>query len=52
MTLSSWISWSLSCIVTAVNWLTAIEILGIPVLYFFIAIIIMGVVISAIPFRA
>lgn len=52
MSVSNWVTWALSCIVTGVNWLTSIQILGVPVLYLLLGIIIMGVVIRAIPFRA
>lgn len=52
MTLSVWLNWCLSVIVTGVNWLKATEIIGIPILYFICAIIVMGVVIANVPFRS
>lgn len=52
MTVSNWLSWALSVIVSAVNWMQSIELLGVPVLYILLAIFVMGVVIRAIPFRA
>ena len=52
MTFSHWLSWCLSVIVSAVDWLTKITLLTVPVLYILLAIFVMGVVIRAIPFRA
>lgn len=52
MTFSQWLSWCTSVIVSAVDWMKSITILNVPVLYILLAIIIMGVVIRAIPFRA
>ena len=52
MTFSSWINWSLSVIVTAVNWLKSATLLNVPLLYLLLAIFVMGVVIRAILFRA
>lgn len=52
VTVSSWLNWFLSLIVTAVDWLGTIDVLGISVLYFLIAIFIMGVVIRAVLYRA
>lgn len=52
MTFSHWFSWCTSVIVSAVDWMQSINILNVPVLYILLAIIIMGVVIRAIPFRA
>lgn len=52
MTFSQWLSWCTSVIVSAVDWMTSITILNVPVLYILLAIFIMGVVIRAIPFRA
>lgn len=52
MTFSQWLSWCTSVIVSAVNWMTSITFFGVPVLYILLSIIIMGVVIRAIPFRA
>ena len=52
MSFSHWLSWCSSVIVSAVDWLTKITLLNVPVLYIFLAIFVMGVVIRAIPFRA
>lgn len=52
MSLNDWAQWFASIIVTSVHWLVTISIFGVPVLYILLAIIIMGVVIRAIPFRA
>lgn len=52
MTFSQWLSWCTSVIVSGVEWMQSIRILNIPVLYILLAIITMGVVIRAIPFRA
>lgn len=52
MSFSHWFSWCLSVIVSAVDWLTKITLLNVPVLYILLAIFVMGVVIRAIPFRA
>lgn len=52
MSFSHWLSWCTSVIVSAVGWLTKITLFNVPVLYILLAIIIMGVVIRAIPFRA
>lgn len=52
MKFSHWLSWCTSVIVSGVEWMQSIKILNVPVLYILLAIIIMGVVIRAIPFRA
>lgn len=52
MTLNDWAAWIASIILSSVNWLAKISLFGVPVLYILLAIIIMGVVIRAIPFRA
>lgn len=52
MTVSTWISWLLSVIVTGVNWLKSATLLNVPLLYLLLAIFVMGVVIRAILFRA
>ena len=52
MTFNDWLNWSLSVIVTGVNWLLTCTLLGVPILYLLIGIFVMGVVIRAIPFRA
>lgn len=52
MSFSNWFSWCSSVIVSAVDWLTNITLFNVPVLYILLAIVIMGVVIRAIPFRA
>lgn len=52
MTFSNWISWALSVIVTAVNWLKSSTLLNVPLLYLLLAIFVMGVVIRAVLFRA
>lgn len=52
MSMSHWMTWCCSVIVSAVDWLTKITLFNVPVLYILLAIIVMGVVIRAIPFRA
>lgn len=52
MIFSQWLAWCTSVIVSGVDWMTSVTILNVPVLYILLAIIIMGVVIRAIPFRA
>lgn len=52
MSMSHWMTWCSSVIVSAVDWLTKISLFNVPVLYILLAIIVMGVVIRAIPFRA
>lgn len=52
MSMSHWLTWCSSVIVSAVDWLTKISLFNVPVLYILLAIIVMGVVIRAIPFRA
>ena len=52
MSFSHWLTWCTSVIVSGVEWMQSIKILGVPVLYILLAIFIMGVVIRAIPFRA
>lgn len=52
MTMSHWMTWCSSVIVSAVDWLTKITLFNVPVLYILLAIIVMGVVVRAIPFRA
>lgn len=52
MSFSLWLSWCSSVIVSSVDWMTSITIFKVPVLYILLAIIIMGVVIRALPFRA
>jgi steroid 5-alpha reductase family enzyme len=52
LSFSHWLSWCSSVIVSAVDWLTKITLLNVPVLYILLAIFVMGVVIRAIPFRA
>lgn len=52
MSLDEWVTWFGSIIISSVDWLHNISIFGVPVLYILLALIIMGVVIRAIPFRA
>lgn len=52
MSMYHWMTWCSSVIVSAVDWLTKITLFNVPVLYILLAIIVMGVVIRAIPFRA
>lgn len=52
MTFSNWISWALSVIVTAVNWVKSATLLNVPLLYLLLGIFVMGVVIRAVLFRA
>lgn len=52
MSMSHWLTWCSSVIVSAVDWLSKITLFNVPVLYILLAIIVMGVVIRAIPFRA
>lgn len=52
MSLNDWALWFASITWTSVDWLGKISVFGVPVLYILLAIIVMGVVIRAIPFRA
>ena len=52
MTFADWLTWCLSVLTNGINWLKSAVLLGVPVLYIFIAIVVMGVVIRAIIFRA
>ena len=52
MTVSQWINWLLSVILTAANWLRSTTLLSVPLLYILIAIAIMGVIIRALIYRA
>lgn len=52
MSISHWLTWCSSVIVSAVDWLAKITLFNVPVLYILLAIVVMGVVIRAIPFRA
>lgn len=52
MNLNDWASWILSVIFSAVYFLAQLNIFGVSLLHILLAIIIMGVVIRAIPFRA
>lgn len=52
MNVFSWVSWLLSVIVTGVNWLQSATLLNVPLLYLLLGIVVMGVVIRAILFRA
>lgn len=52
MNFNDWGSWILSVIVSSVSFLAQQNIFGVSLLYILLAIIIMGVVIRAIPFRA
>lgn len=52
MSMSHWMTWCSSVIVSAVDWLSKITLFNVPVLFILLAIIVMGVVIRAIPFRA
>lgn len=51
MTISSWLDFLLSVILTAANWLRSTTLLSVPLLYIMIAIFIMGVIIRAIIYR-
>lgn len=52
MNFNDWVSWLLSVIVSSVSFLSQQNIFGVSLLHILLAIIIMGVVIRAIPFRA
>lgn len=52
MSVSQWFNWILSAIVTSVNWLKSISLFDVPVLYILLSITIMGIVISALIYRA
>lgn len=52
MNFNDWGSWILSVIVSSVSFLAQQNIFGVSLLHILLAIIIMGVVIRAIPFRA
>lgn len=52
MTFADWLTWLLSVMTSGVNWLKSAVLLGVPVLYILLAVVVMGVVIRAIIFRA
>ncbi len=52
MTFADWTTWCLSVLTNGISWLKSAVLLGVPVLYILIAIVVMGVVIRAIIFRA
>ena len=52
MTFADWMTWSLSVLSNGIKWLKSAVLLGVPVLYILIAVVVMGVVIRAIIFRA
>lgn len=52
MNVSQWLNFLLSVIVTAVSWLRDTTLLSVPLLYWLIALFVMGVIIRAILYRA
>lgn len=52
MTFADWMTWCLSVLTNGIGWLKSAVLLGVPVLYILIAVVVMGVVIRAIIFRA
>lgn len=52
MTFADWMTWCLSVMTNGISWLKSAVLLGVPVLYILIAVVVMGVVIRAIIFRA
>lgn len=52
MTFADWLTWFLSVMTSGFNWLKSAVLLGVPVLYILLAVVVMGVVIRAIIFRA
>lgn len=52
MNFADWLTWLLSVMTSGVNWLKSAVLLGVPVLYILLAVVVMGVVIRAIIFRA
>lgn len=52
MTFADWMTWCLSVVANGISWLKSAVLLGVPVLYILIAVVVMGVVIRAIIFRA
>lgn len=52
MSFADWLTWLLSVMTSGVNWLKSAVLLGVPVLYILLAVVVMGVVIRAIIFRA
>lgn len=52
MSFADWFTWCLSVFTSGVNWLKSAVLLGVPLLYILLAVVVMGVVIRAIIFRA
>lgn len=52
MSFADWLTWLLSVMTSGVNWLKSAVLLGVPVLYILLSVVVMGVVIRAIIFRA
>lgn len=52
MSFADWLTWCLSVLTSGVNWLSSVVLLGVPLLYILLSIVVMGVVIRAIIFRA
>ena len=52
MSFADWLTWLLSVMTSGVNWLKSAVLLGVPVLYILLAVVVMVVVIRAIIFRA
>lgn len=52
MTFADWLTWLLSVMTSGINWLKSAVLLGVPILYILLAVVVMGVVIRAIIFRA
>lgn len=52
MDFAGWTNYFLSAISSAVQWMISIQIMGVPVLYALLAILIIGVVLRAVLFKA
>ena len=49
---ASWLAWLYALFQTSIQWLTDMTILGVPVIAFLVAIFVMGVIMSAILYKA
>ena len=50
--MSDWLSWFISLITICVDWLSSVSIFGVSVLSFLIGLVIMGVILRALLYKA
>lgn len=50
--MSDWLSWFISLISVSVDWLSSVSIFGVSVLSFLVSLVIMGVVLRALLYKA